>query len=174
MMNNKSWMLVAFAVVVACVTFYLRLNDQKYYNETLAKISKSQKLETYDFSKGFFALCIICMIFGVLSSAYGFYQGDSASGAVGIVIAAIFFGELFSLKRRYCFVYSDKGFVGNSKNSTEFVEFKSIKKVQHSDGKGLTWKKVETFGGKEYRVSPKSAQIIEEKQLNRKKKLSRY
>ncbi len=159
-MDITSILLPAFAAAVSIWTIIARAKEASAFSDRLAALQQHAHLETYDFSRTIKIGYVLCIISGAGYMIWGILEKDSVNTAVGLIIAGVFTGELLLTNKKYRLCYNDEGFVGNDGT---LVEYRSIRDIQEIRHLSFAWKRIFTFNGKEYRVSPKSVTIIEEK-----------
>lgn len=166
-MTAEEWLIIGFSFVVAIWTILYRLKELKKYRAAIESLCKREKFQIYDFSKSSKYRYSICIILGIVFAGMGALKKDVTSIGIGIVIAGVFAGEYFMSDKRYRLFYSETSVVIGE----EKVDFRSIKTILPISRIPFAWKKMITYTGKEYRVSPACAQhIIEWKTAYAKRK----
>lgn len=159
-MDITKILLPAFAAAVSIWTIIARAKEARTFSEKLEQLQKRSHLEIYDFSRTIKIGYVLCIISGLGYMIWGIKEQDSVNTAIGLVVAGVFFGEFLLADKKYRLCYNDEGFVGSDGT---LVAYRSIRDIQEIRHLSIAWKRVFTFNGKEYRVSPKSITIIEEK-----------
>lgn len=168
-MRGEEWFIVGFSFAVAIWTVFYRLQEMKKYRSAVEVLCRRETFQIYDFSKSSKYGYGICTLLGIVFAGMGAAEKNVTSVGIGIVIAGVFAGEYLMSDKRYRLLHNETAVVIGE----EKVDFRSIKAILPIVRIPFAWKKMVTYAGKEYRVSPSSAQRItawKEAYAKRKKK----
>lgn len=152
----EEWFIIVFSLAVAGWTFLYRLNEQKKYRAAIETLCKREAFQLYDFSKPYKYGYGTCVVLGLVFAGIGIVEKNGTSIGIGIVLAGVFAGEYCATDKRYRLFHNETSVVIGE----EKVDFRSIKAIERISRIPFAWKRLTTYGGKAYRISPKSAQYI--------------